>query len=122
MSVYRALVIEDDIDLATIFSKAIEAGGYDVETITNGKAALERLEGEAPAIVVLDMHLPGVDGISLHHKIKSEPRFKKTRVIIATADAVLAETMQDGFDLILLKPISYVQLRDLAKRLLPHEE
>ncbi len=121
MSTYKALVIEDDLDLVTIFSKAMEAGGYEVEAITNGSAALKRLEGDPPALVVMDMHLPGVDGVALHHKIKSDERFKKTQLIIVTADAVLADTLRDGFDLILLKPISYVQLRDLAQRLLPRE-
>jgi len=119
MEKFTALIIEDDIDLVTIFGQAIQAAGYQVEKIQNGNEALKRMDGEPPDLIVLDMHLPGVDGVHLHQRIKNDPRYAQTRVIICTADAILAETIREDTDLVLLKPISYVQLRDLGKRLLP---
>jgi CheY-like chemotaxis protein len=113
-----ALVIEDDIDLAEIFSMALRTGGFETEVIKDGQAALDRLTGTPPAIIMLDMHLPHVAGSTILQTIRADERFAKTSVIIATADARLAGEFQHQADLILLKPISVEQVRDFARRLL----
>ena len=111
-----AIIIEDEIDLADIFTSALQAAGVETETITDGEAALARLAEIVPDVVVLDLHLPGVDGTQIFEYIRSETRFDGTRVIIASADAGLAQTLDA--DLVLLKPISFSQLRDLTRRFL----
>jgi CheY-like chemotaxis protein len=68
--------------------------------------------------VVLDLHLPGVSGRKLLDVIRADGRLTKTRVILATADYRTAEELRDSADLVLLKPISFKQLRDLSARLL----
>jgi DNA-binding response OmpR family regulator len=112
-----ALIIEDDIDLSTIFAEALKNAKYDTEVIHDGNTALERLTTMTPDVVVLDLHLPGVDGTNILREIRADTRLSETRVLVATADARLAETLQDQADLVLVKPISFSQLRDLASRL-----
>ena len=112
-----AMVIEDDEDLATIFTEALQAAHYEVETIRDGLTAQERLTEEVPQVIILDMHLPGVDGTELITQIHADPRLKETKVIIATADARMGETYTDEVDLVLIKPIAFTQLRDLTIRL-----
>lgn len=112
-----ALIIEDELDLAEIYSKALQGGGFDTETIRDGNAALNRLAGNPPDIVILDLHLPHVDGAAILQHIRANENFKKTSVIITTADERLAEEMNHGADLVLLKPVSISQLRELANRL-----
>lgn len=113
-----ALIIEDEIDLAEIYSKALQGGGFDTEVIQDGKAALSRLAGNAPSVIVLDLHLPQVDGARILQQIRANKHLTKTAVIITTADERMAEDMHTKADLVLLKPISLDQLRELAKRML----
>ena len=114
-----ALIIEDDYDSATIFAEALRKAGYETEIIHDSNAALARLAATTPAVVVLDLHLPHTSGRDILHHIRVDARLADTRVILATADLILAESLHDESDLILIKPISFTQLRDLAKRLRP---
>ncbi|MGC9358656.1 MAG: response regulator [Anaerolineae bacterium] len=112
-----ALIIEDDPDLATIFSEAVKAAGFKTEVIHDGDKALERLNATLPRVVVLDLHLPRVSGTDILRRIRTDKRLAETQVIVATADARMAEILHDQADLVLLKPISFIQLRTLAARL-----
>jgi two-component system, OmpR family, phosphate regulon response regulator PhoB len=111
-----ALIIEDDEDLATIFGEAVRSAGYEAEVIGTGDTALSRLAEVTPGIVVLDLHLPKVAGLSILRQMKAEPRLADVRVIIVTADARLAEVPRGEADVVLIKPISFSLLRDLAAR------
>ena len=112
-----ALIIEDDPDAAEIFSAAVKAAEYETEIIASGNKALDRLAVTTPSIVVLDLHLPNVSGADILRYIRSEPRLEKTRVIIASADPRTADMLYGKATLVLIKPISFTQLRNLAKRL-----
>jgi CheY-like chemotaxis protein len=117
-----ALIIEDDEDLASIFAEALRGVGFEVEHVADGKAAMARLKNEpVPYLVLLDMHLPHISGADLLAEIKNDGRFKGTTIIITTADARMGETYGDQADFVMVKPISFVQLRDLTSRLKPKE-
>jgi CheY-like chemotaxis protein len=113
-----ALVIEDDIDLSEIFSLTLRGGGFETEVIRDGQAALNRLAGDPPALILLDLHLPRVTGATILQNIRANERYAKTAVIVASADARLAEELNVQADLVLLKPISVEQVRALAQRML----
>ncbi len=117
MEIRTAFVIEDDNDLATIFSEAMRAAGFEPEIIQTGEGALIRLGAAEPNVVVLDMHLPDIAGLNILTRIRDDPRLTSTRVIVATADARLAEMLEAQADLVLVKPVSFTQLRDLARRM-----
>lgn len=118
-----ALIVEDEEDLADIFAQAVLRVGYEVEHIADGQVAKERLTSEpVPYLVLLDMHLPHVSGADLLLDMKNDPRFDNTTIIITTADARMGQTYDEMADFVLIKPISFVQLRDLANRLRPKEE
>jgi two-component system cell cycle response regulator DivK len=116
----RAMIIEDDEDLADIFAEALRGVGYEVEHIADGKLAEDRLKnGAIPFIILLDMHLPHVSGGDLLTTIKEDNRFEKTTIIITTADARMGDMYREQADFVLIKPISFVQLRDITARLKP---
>jgi DNA-binding response OmpR family regulator len=117
MSDLFALIVEDETDLAIIFSKALQEAGFETQIVRAGDTALMWLSSTAPQIVVLDLHLPRVSGKEVLEQIRADERLTETKVIIATADPRMAETLQDQADLVLLKPIGFSQLRDLASRL-----
>lgn len=114
-----AFIIEDDQKLATIFANALQMAEFETEIIQDGKHALDRLAAAIPAVVVLDLHLPHVSGRDILHQIRKDERLAKTRVMLATADPQIAEGLRKEADLVLLKPVSFGQLRDLAYRLRP---
>lgn len=116
-----ALIIEDDPKLAHIFSLALQSVQFETEIIQDGEDALNRLAEITPAVVVLDLHLPRVSGRDILRQIRADERLAKTRIMIATADALMAEKLRGEADLVLLKPISVGQLRDLAQRLRPRD-
>lgn len=114
-----ALIIEDDQKIATVFANALETVGYETEIVRDGQLALTRLAVTIPSTVVLDLHLPNVSGRDILAQIRLDKRLSQTRVMIVTADALLAESLSEDADLVLLKPINFAQLRDLAARLRP---
>jgi len=116
-----ALIIEDDAKLANIFSLALQSANFETETISDGETALIRLAEIVPTIVVLDLHLPHRSGQEILKYIRADERLAQTRVLLATADALKAESLRTEADLVLLKPISIKQLRDLAGRLRPFD-
>jgi len=119
-----ALIIEDDEDLANIFAEALRGVDFEVEHIADGQIAQERLKkGIAPYLILLDMHIPHISGADLlTNIIRKDERLAKTIVIITTADARMGEAYTEQADFVMIKPISFVQLRDLTSRLKPKEQ
>ena len=118
-----ALIIEDDEDLANIFAEALRGVGFEVEHVADGKLAQERLKGgTVPFLILLDMHLPHVSGGELLTRMKQDERFANTIMILTTADARMGEAYSDQADFVMIKPISFVQLRDLTSRLKPKNQ
>jgi CheY-like chemotaxis protein len=110
-------IIEDDVDLSAIFADALESVGYQVELLKDGLKAQQRLKEDVPHLILLDMHLPHISGGDLLAEIKADERLKDTIVILTTADARMAEAYESMADFVMVKPISFVQLRDLTARL-----
>lgn len=111
-----ALIIEDDPKLNEIISLTLQAD-FEIETCADGRSGLTRLKEATPRIVILDLNLPGASGKEILSFIHADERFAQTRVIVTTADERQAETLTDEVDIVLLKPVSPVQLRELALRL-----
>ena len=119
MNEHLALVIEDDEDLSEIFGQALTAAGYEIEIIRDGLIAQERLKQIIPTVITLDMHIPHISGDILLEQIRADERLSRTRVVVTTADAQMGENARGTADLVLIKPITFSQLRDLTARLRP---
>jgi CheY-like chemotaxis protein len=115
-----AIIIEDDSKLAEIFSQTLKMTGFDTQSVLDGAVALERLSEITPDLILLDLHLPNVSGDKILRYIRADDRLAKTHVFLATADHLMAQTLQDEVTLVLIKPISVSQLQLLASRILTH--
>ena len=115
-----ALVIEDNEDQCLVFTAALERAGYEAEAIQDGVTAQKWLAEAIPDMIVLDLHMPGINGGVLLGQIRSDRRLANVPVILATADAAFAADLQSQADLVLLKPISFSQLSQLANRYIHH--
>lgn len=111
-----ALIIEDNEDQNLVFTTALSQAGYSTELIFDGTTAMKRLAYVVPAMIILDLHMPGINGGLLLREIRNDPRTAKARVIIVSADAEFAANLQTQVDLVLLKPVSFLQLSMLASR------
>jgi CheY-like chemotaxis protein len=107
------LIVEDDEDLSNIFASTLESSGFEVGIAKNGRIALAQT---TPDLVILDMHLPQISGAQVLEHIRSDERLANVRVIVTTADARMGESLEDQADLVLIKPVSFQQLRDLVQR------
>ncbi len=117
MSKPLAMIVEDDYEIANILSISLE-DDFEIEHCADGNAAITRLDQVVPALIVLDLYLPEVSGVDVFAHIRSDARLKGTKVIVCTADALRADILRSQADLVLLKPISPIQLRELASRMM----
>jgi len=110
------LVVDDDPNSLDIVRTYLEALGYEVSTALDGKEALARLEEVRPAVVLLDVMMPGMDGWEVARLIKNHPQFSTVRVVMLTARSDFSdkhEGLRAGADDYLVKPI---RLEDLGQR------
>ena len=90
-----ALVVEDDTTLAEALSTALEVHGYQVATVGDGLLGLERIRTTAPDVVLLDVMLPGLDGLTVCRRVRADG--DRTPILMLTARAAVADRI-DGLD------------------------
>ncbi|MCA9924945.1 MAG: response regulator [Anaerolineales bacterium] len=116
-----ALIVEDNPDTAEIFEAACATAGFQTEVISDGQAALDRLQNIVPNLILLDLHLPNVSGDKILDHIIENEKLADVRIIVASADGQLA-TYQSRKSknklMVLQKPVSFDQLTLLAKRII----
>jgi DNA-binding response OmpR family regulator len=120
MANHLALIIEDQEDIADIYSTALNLVGFETQIIYDGKVALEQLPSLEPDIIILDMNLPRVSGHYLFKQLKTIPHLEDVPVVICTANSVMANAMKSEIyatDFILVKPVSIHQLNGLVHRI-----
>lgn len=83
----KILVVDDSTSVRTIARTALREKGYEVIEAGNGREALEKLAGERVNLVVSDVNMPVMDGISLLRELKSHPTSKFVPVIMLTTEA-----------------------------------
>jgi two-component system chemotaxis response regulator CheY len=112
------LVVDDDPDIRDAISETLTMAGYQVETAEHGAAALAALDGGLPALVLLDMRMPVLDGWGFARALAD--RNVRVRILVVTAarDAGqwAAEIGADGF---LAKPFGVKDLISAVRRLCP---
>jgi CheY-like chemotaxis protein len=113
-----ALIIEDNEDQNLVFTNALMQAGYETESIQDGATAMKRLSEVIPDVVILDLHIPGINGGLILREIRKDPRAQHVHVIIVSADAEFAASLQAQVDIVLLKPVGFTQLSLLASRFL----
>ena len=119
----QALIIEDDADAAFIWHKAMLDNDLDAKVITEGDKASQALRELVPDVILLDLHLPNVSGLDLLKQIRATSALQATKVVLITADYRMADSVETDADMVLIKPVTYSQVRQLIDRLLkstPH--
>lgn len=84
MAKAKLLLVEDDVTLSKMYEKKFKADGYDVVTAYDGLEGLEKSLKEKPDLVILDIMLPKLDGVSVFKKMRSTPETFKMPVLLLT--------------------------------------
>lgn len=80
------LLIDDDIDIQEIVKLALGSiGGFSVEVCSSGAEFLKKVPSIFPQIILLDVMLPNMDGLTIFHKLREIPKFANTPVVFLTA-------------------------------------
>jgi DNA-binding response OmpR family regulator len=81
----RILVVDDDPRLLHVVAMYLSIEGYEVDTASNGDEGLRLLEQRRPDLVILDVMMPGIDGLEACRRIKSNPETRAIPVVLFTA-------------------------------------
>jgi len=102
------LIVEDNEANQLLASAVLEREGYRVEVASSSDAALERLKSQAPDLILMDVQLPGIDGLSLTRLLKADARTASIPVVALTALAMRGDrerTLDAGCAGYISKPI-----------------
>lgn len=121
MSKQTILIVEDEPSLVEVLSYNLEKEGFNVLTATDGKAGLDKALAIVPDLVVLDLMLPGIDGLQICAQLRNDPRTRNMRILMLTArseetDEVVGFNM--GADDYVTKPFKVRPLIHRVKALL----
>jgi CheY-like chemotaxis protein len=112
------LIVEDDPPIAEILASAIgDERGYTALRVGSAEEALAALRSLAPDLVLLDIRLPGMSGLELYDRIRSDPRYRSLPVIIETGGHHADELRERGIATYLRKPFDVDQVVRFVKRL-----
>ena len=121
--------VEDDASIRDIEIYALKSAGYQAAGYEDGTSFWEAVQKEKPELVVLDVMLPGVDGITLLRRMREDPALKEIPVILATARGAEIDKIQGldlGADYYLAKPFGVMELvscvRAVLRRCSPKKE
>lgn len=112
------LVVDDDEMIRRLVRAVLEADEFEVAEARDGQTALELASQTEPSVVVLDVMMPGLDGVEVCRRLDHD----KVKVVVLTArdDARLeAEARLAGADAFMTKPFAAVELLDLVGELMP---
>src|SRR5438270_14045774 len=92
------LVADDEPAMRELFHESLTAMGYEVIEASNGWEALEKMAKIVPDLVMLDIMMPGLDGVAVVSRLRSDPRFASVPVIAMTGSGDRDRAMAAGFD------------------------
>jgi DNA-binding response OmpR family regulator len=118
----RVLLVDDDARLVHIVSLYLESQGFEVLTAATGEAAVVLLEGRLPDLVILDIVLPGLDGLNVCRRLRALHGGRHLPILVITAltdrDDV-EKAMAVGADRVITKPFNLTGLGAAVVALLP---
>lgn len=106
----RALIVDDDLALSDVVSFTMRRAGFDVITAHDGLSALERWEAEDPDIIILDLNLPKLDGLSVCKSIRDQGDTPIIILSVRGEEEDVVKGLELGADDYIVKPFSPRQL------------
>jgi CheY-like chemotaxis protein len=86
-----ALVVDDEPDTREMLRRQLESDGWSVQSAANGRAALDMLGGRAPALILLDLMMPDMDGFQFVEELRKKPEWREIPVVVVTSKDLTAD-------------------------------
>jgi two-component system chemotaxis response regulator CheY len=115
------LIVDDSASLRQVVSIALKGAGYDVIEARDGQDALTKLNGQRIHLIISDVNMPNMDGISFVREAKQLPAYKFTPVIMLTTESQeskMAEGKAAGAKAWVVKPFQPAQMLDAVSKLI----
>jgi two-component system alkaline phosphatase synthesis response regulator PhoP len=113
--------VEDDASIRELILYALRQAGYEAEGFEEGTALMKALSGSVPDLILLDLMLPGEDGITLLRRIRNDARVRSVPVILLTAKGAEMDKvtgLDNGADDYIVKPFGVLELLSRVKAVL----
>jgi DNA-binding response OmpR family regulator len=115
----RILVVDDEEDVQILIRRILSDAGYDVDSASDGEAALERIEDRRPDLVVLDLMMPGLDGWGVLENLRKRPDPPPVVVVTALADyQAFTRGVREGAAAYVCKPFHFAELVATCQKVL----
>ena len=116
----KVLVVEDYEDTREFMKFILQDYGFDVAEASNGYEAIEAVNRQVPDLILMDISMPGMDGLTAARKIREQKSSRKTPIIAITAygEAAQRKAIEAGCDASLSKPIDFEDLEPVLARYL----
>jgi DNA-binding response OmpR family regulator len=119
MSESRILIVEDDISLGKFLSRSLTQKHFSADIALDGEAAWEALQTSAYNLAILDLNLPGIDGIALLKQVRlTQPTLRILVLSARNRTEDMVSTLEQGADDYLIKPFSFLELLARVRGLL----
>ena len=105
----KIMVVDDEADIRELIKFNLEKEGFDVVPVSDGETALEEARLKQPDLIILDVMLPGIDGIEVCFKLKSDSAYKSIPIVMLSAKTDESDQLvglKIGADDYLVKPFS----------------
>jgi len=109
----RVLVADDDPCILSLVKTVLEIEGFSVLSASNGREALREVEDHRPDVVLLDVMMPVMDGVTCCKELRKNPETATTPIVIMSAALNLAELKETGADGFIAKPFDNDELVSL---------
>lgn len=119
MMAARVLVVDDNPTNLKLVTFVVQAAGYEVSTAADAEAALAEVRAHPPDVILMDLQLPGIDGLELTRRLKADPETRGIAVIAVTAYAMKGDrekALAAGCDDYITKPIDTRALPGVVAR------
>jgi len=115
----RVLAVDDSTVMRELVTASLEAAGYSVEAVASGHAALVAAAREAFDAVILDVDMPGMDGMAVGRALRRNPRTRSSMIAMHTSlEEADVRTGFDGYNVFLPKPFDARRLGECVDRML----
>ena len=116
----RVLIVDDNATNLKLVAYLVKANGHEVDTAHDAETALAALRAHRPRVILMDLQLPGVDGLELTRRIKADPALRDIAIVAVTAYAMVGDrekALEAGCDDYMTKPIDTRALPKLIAKL-----
>jgi two-component system cell cycle response regulator DivK len=117
----KIVVIEDNHANMKLATFLLHGAGHEVLQAVDAESGLKQISAEMPELVLMDVQLPGMDGLAAMRRLKADPALAHIKVIALTANAMKDDKetlLQAGFDGYLPKPFHHRELLGMVNRML----